>query len=330
MSSKEYSIPHRPRLIADIRKGEGNTIFTNTNHEIIAADLSQEVLTRILGRFNGITSIDEILEEEPSFSRENAAELIEALDSAGLIDDASAVSYKTGAEVILEIEELIEDYCAPMIFENKFWRLCMSAREPKDLPEKLAIGMVIENWHFLFRESYFDAPVLSYVPNTSVRLLMNQFFSEEYGHDEILLRSLNSVGITREDMSDVVPLPETMGLCNALAYWAHNDPLFFFTTLGLLEGQGEKHDSFIDACERCGFSEEFVGPLRTHSNINIGAAHGNLTRQIFQEIRALDANTVARLKRQVRLFVELYNAFYTGVWRYYMSNGPLLRLLSEF
>ena len=41
------------------------------------------------------------------------------------------------------------------------------------------------------------------------------------------------------------------GVCgNALAYWAHSDPLFFFSTLGLLEGQGMKHDSFIEACER--------------------------------------------------------------------------------
>ena len=200
---------------------------------------------------------------------------------------------------------------------------------PGDLPKRLAIGMVIENWHFLFRESYFDAPVLSYVPNTQVRLLLNQFFSEEYGHDEILLKSLNFVGISREDMADAIPLPETMGLCNALSYWAHNDPLFFFTTLGLLEGQGMKKDSFIEACERCDLPEGFVAPLRIHANINIDAAHGNLTRAIFKEIPCLDYETVSRLKRQIPLFVELYDNFYTGVFRYYTSDAPLLRRVSE-
>ena len=329
MSPKEYSFPHRPRLIADVCEHEGTILIGSADHEIIAADLSQEALARILRRFDGKTNIDEILEEESALSREDAAELIESLDCAGLIDDAAPVQYRPGSEVILEIEDLIEDYCATTIYEDEFWRLCLSVREPGDLPEKLAIGMVIENWHFLFRESYFDAPVLSYVPNVSVRLLLNKFFSEEYGHDDILLRALNFVGLTREDMHDAIPLPETMGLCNALAYWAHNDPLFFFTTLGLLEGQGMKHDSFIEACERSGLREEFVGPLRTHSNINIGAAHGNLTRLIFQQIPSLDLATVARLKRQVRLFVELYDAFYTGVWRYYTSEGPLLRRVSE-
>jgi hypothetical protein len=120
-----------------------------------------------------------------------------------------------------------------------------------------------------------------------------------------------------------------MALCNALAHWAHTDPIFFFTTLGLLEGQGMKHDSFIEACERSGLAEDFIAPLRAHANINIKAAHGNLTRAIFQTIGVLDLSTVARLKRQAHLFVELYDDFYTGVWRHYSSDAPLLRRVSE-
>jgi hypothetical protein len=110
---------------------------------------------------------------------------------------------------------------------------------------------------------------------------------------------------------------------------AHNDPLFFFTTLGLLEGQGLKKDSFIEACERARLSDAFVEPLRAHSNINIGANHGNLTREIFKYIPALDSASVARLRRQTTLFVEVYDHFYNGVWRYYTSDAPLLRRVSD-
>lgn len=244
-------------------------------------------------------------------------------------DDGATPAFRTGSEVILELEEMVERYCAETIFQNPFWKACLAVKGPGDLPERLAVGMIIENWHFLFRESYFDAPVLSYVPNTAVRLLLNQFFSEEYGHDEILLRALNFAGLSREDMADAVPLPETMGLCNALAWWAHTDPLFFFTTLGLLEGQGMKHDSFIEACERAALADGLVGPLRTHANINLNAAHGSLTRSIFAQIPVLDRSTVARLKAQTRLFVELYDALYSGIWRYYGSDAPLLRRVSD-
>jgi hypothetical protein len=305
-------------------------VHIGDHHEIVApSDLPAAVLARTLGRLDGRHSLAEIVQSESALSQADAHNLLSSLDKAGLIDDEAPVASRSGAEVILEILDLIDDHCADTIDKNPFWQACLSVGQPGDLPEKLAIGMVIENWHFLFRESYFDAPVLSYVPNTAVRLLLNQFFSEEYGHDEILMKALNFVGLSRDDMRDAIPLPETMALCNALAYWAHSDPMFFFTTLGLLEGQGTTEDSFIVACERSGLRAGLVGPLKTHANINLKAAHGSLTRAIFHEIPVIDEATVVRLRRQTRLFVELYNNFYIGVWRYYTSDAPLLRRVSE-
>jgi hypothetical protein len=325
------SFPHLPRLMGTVRPSENGTLVNTlgADHEICAHDVPPHVMARLLRKLDGNSTIEEVVSDEPSLLLEDARELVEALDTAGLIDDARQVESRRGLDVILDLEDLTEDLCTKTIFQNPFWRACLAVKGAGELPQRLAAGMVIENWHFLFRESYFDAPVLSYVSHTQVRLIMNRFFGEEYGHDEILLRSLNAIGLPREEMHDSIPLPETMALCNALAYWAHNDPLFFFTTLGLLEGQGLKKDSFIEACERAGLPEDFIEPLRVHSNINIGAGHGNLSREIFRHIPALDSSTITRLRSQTPLFVELYNGFYSGVWRYYTSDAPLLRRVSR-
>ena len=317
MNRIQPSSAGRPRLVTDVtlRDGTGPAIDDST----------RAAIERTLGRLDGSLTLSAIVQAEPSLPGAQIEELVDSLDRAGLIDDDAPVEFRSGAEVILEIEDLVEEHCAATIYQNPFWTACLAATRPGDLPEKLVIGMIIENWHFLFRESYFDAPVLSYVPNHEVRRLLNEFYAEESKHDEILLGALNYAGFTREDMLDAIPLPETMGLCNALAHWAHTDPLFFFTTLGVLEGQEKRYDSFIEACDRTGLPGGLVKPLKTHADINIGAAHGNLTRSIFHHIPALDRETVARLKRQAPLFVELYDNFYTGVWRYYTSDAPLLR-----
>jgi hypothetical protein len=49
------------------------------------------------------------------------------------------------------------------------------------------------------------------------------------------------------------------------------------------------------SCERAGFDGRFVEPLRVHSNIysNIGAGHGNLTKEIFKHITDLDRARIA-------------------------------------
>lgn len=321
----------RPRLAGTIRQNLGTVTVANdgVDYEVSAEGVEPAAIETVLRRLDGNTDIARIVSSEAALSEDDGRNLIKSLDAAGLIDDLAPVECRSAMDVVLELEDMTEDLCARTIFQNPFWQKCLAVRGPGDLPERLAIGMVIENWHFLFRESYFDAPVLSYVPHTEVRLIMNRFFSEEYGHDEILLKSLEAAGLTREDMRDAIPLPETMALCNALAYWAHNDPLFFFTTLGLLEGQGLKKDSFIEACERAGLADDFIEPLRVHSNINIGAGHGNLTREIFKHLPPLDLVTIARLRNQTPLFVELYDGFYNGVWRYYTSDAPLLRRVRD-
>jgi Iron-containing redox enzyme len=316
-----------PKIIGaiDVVHDAVKILVGDQEYEVTSGDVPAPILGCVLRRFDGTASVVDVVAAEPTFTPKDAANLLDALDHIGLVDDEYPADYISGPNLIRELETLIEEHCDRTIHNNPFWRKCLAVTRPGDLPEKLATGMVIENWHFLFRESYFDAPVLSFVSNTVARLEMNKFFSEEYGHDEIMLRSLNSVGLTREDMRDAIPLPETMCLCNGLAYWAHTDPLFFFATLGLLEGQGLETDSFIKACEKAGFPEQFVAPLKTHSNINIDAGHGNLTRELFAHFPVISRIKANQMRKQIPLFVELYDNFYSGVWRYYMSDQPLLR-----
>ncbi|WP_336600186.1 iron-containing redox enzyme family protein [Paraburkholderia bengalensis] len=234
---------------------------------------------------------------------------------------------RSGLDVLLELEDLANELLYRTLYANVFWEKCTSAGARDDIPLNVVHGMIVENYHFLFRESYFDAPVLSYVANTGVRLAMNEFYAEEYGHDELLLKSLGTLGVTREDLARTVPLPQTMALCNALAFWAHSDPLFFFSTLGILEGKDIKQDSFLDAAYRIGVDPVLLKPVKAHSDINLNGGHGSLTRKIFARIPAINEADVQRMRAQTHLFIELYDQFYAGIWEHYSTSPMLLRKL---
>ena len=255
-------------------------------------------------------------------------EVFDRLRGLGLVREVVPPQARSGLDVLLEIEDLSNDLLYKTLYANVFWEKCTTAQNADDIPINVIHGMIIENYHFLFRESYFDAPVLSYVANTGVRLAMNEFYAEEYGHDELLLKALQRIGVTREDLAETAPLPQTMSLCNALAYWAHSDPLFFFTTLGILEGKDIKQDSFLDAAYRIGIDPEVLRPVKAHSDINLQGAHGSLTRKIFSRIPAIPESDVRRLRAQTHLFVELYDQFYTGIWNHYSRSTTLLRKVS--
>jgi Iron-containing redox enzyme len=319
----------RPRFRGRIVDDGDVLLVDPEGRQFRPGEITRDDLATLVAGMDGSMPFSTLMERVDPALRESYETIVAELEDADLIDDDRVPDVIPGLEFLIELEELVDGLTAATIFKNPFWQACLNASQACDMPLNVVHGMVIENWQFLTRESYFDAPVLSYVPNRAVRLAINEFFSEEYGHDEILLRALETIGLTRSDLEDSIPLPETLGLCNALAYWSLNDPLFFFTTLGLLEGQGMKSDSFIDACERMKVDPTFVRPLRTHSNINIDAEHGNLTRLIFSKIGFVDRETRRRFRAQTYLFVELYDAFYRGVWEHYSRSPTLLRRVSE-
>lgn len=236
----------------------------------------------------------------------------------------------TGRQLILLVEDRYNRLTSRTLQCNPFWRAMVE--RPAEVPDAVFHGMCIENYHLLCRESYFDAPALSFPSSRHARELLNAFYTEEIGHDRILLRSLESIGLSEEELHASIPLRATMGLCNSLSYWARHDPIFFLTTLGPLEGRDVDVDSFVLAAERKGMPEAFVGPIRTHAHINRDSEHGLLTRQLFEHLPAIGADDARRVLDATALFIAIYDRFYTNIWDHYSMLGPddsLLRAVGD-
>ena len=234
-----------------------------------------------------------------------------------------------GRTLILAVEDLYNRLSAKSLQQNPFWRALVD--RPTAVPDPVYHGMCIENYHLLYRESYFNSPALSFAFNHELRHKFNEFYCEELGHDRLLLRSLMTLGLTEEALFKSPPLRETMGLCNALSYWARHDPLFFFTTLGPLEGRDVEVDSYVQAARAKGLPDAFIQPIEAHANINKNSAHGLLTRELFESMCAVSVANSSRVLRQTALFMAIYDQFYAAIWEYYSRPGPLLlRTLDDF
>lgn len=232
-------------------------------------------------------------------------------------------------DALFEIERDINQLVSRKIQRNRFWSAMVTA--PRAVPKKVFIGTVIENYHFLRHEPYFDGPALTIPGNRAAQDLFNEFYCDEYGHDKMLEKALFAIQIRPEELREVVPLPETAALINTLSYWARYERNTFFATVGVLEGRERKLDSFITACVAKRMPREFVKPVRAHALINVRSEHGGLSRLLFRELGDLPSEAVQRVRRHIPLFIELYNAFYEAIWDYYSSDRkPLLRTVSRF
>ena len=317
-----------PRLLGTPKLVDGVPSIISAGHPFVVEGVDARRAKKaiaVLRAMDGTRTVDQIARS----ARTEAAfvhSLTSALDHVGLVRDERTPEARAALDVLFELEDLANSLLYESIYRNVFWHALLN--ETDTVPLQVFHGMAIENYHFLFRESYFDAPALNFPASTRARGLMNQFYGEEYGHDELILKGLSSLGITREDLADTIPLPQTMALCNALAFWARYEPVFFFSTLGILEGKDITIDSYIDACERRGLPAGFVAPIRAHANINMEGEHGSLTRALFEHLPPIDARGVLQMRARTRLFIQLYDGFYTGIWNYYSGSNSLLRRLS--
>jgi hypothetical protein len=318
----------RPRLVGTLEHQE-DALFVDSGGERFSLDvdaLPRAPVIELLQRLDGTRTIGDLASEMPALGRPTISAIVADLDRQGLLRDEQGPACRSGRDVLLELEDLQNELLYRTLYQNVFWRKLLDTEER--VPLFVLHGMCIENYHFLFRESYFDAPVLNFPASTPARREMNEFYVEELGHDELLFKSLQAIGISRAEIAETIPLPETMALCNALAYWSRYDPLFFFTTLGVMEGKDLEIDSYVTACERHGLPEAFIGPIRTHAEINVKGGHGNLAREIFQHVEAIPDDVVRRMRAQTHLFVEIYDDFYTAIWNHYSQTPTLLRRIS--
>jgi Iron-containing redox enzyme len=325
-----HSSDFQPRLACRVTaKGQEICLARDGLEFAIEPDgSSAEELEIFLTRLDGTRTVHDIQLELDTGQWKRFGTLLEDLDRLRLLDDAGTVKMRTGSQALLELEDLLNALIEKTINRNIFWNSVLG--EPGNCPKSVFYGLASENYHLLFRESLFDSPVLPFVPSTKIRQLMNEFYCSEHGHDDLIVQALFALGISRADLQDMMPLVETLALCNALSYWAANDPLFFFATLGMLEGKDAETDLFIEACEKNQLPPRFIRPMRQHSDINRKGEHGNLTRLIFAEIPFMDNETLARMRRQMYLFVEMYDDFYSAIWNFYSpkTDADLVRRMS--
>lgn len=265
--------------------------------------------------------LSDSFQPSPAVRRSNTTEI---LYSAPATNPDKPMS---GRSLILAVEDLYNRLSAKTLQQNPFWRALVDT--PELVPDNVYYGMCIENYHLLYRESYFDSPALSFAYSQDLRQRFNQFYSDELGHDRLLLKSLESIGLRESALFCSVPLRETMALCNALSYWARHDPLFFFTTLGPLEGRDVEVDSYVHACRTKGLQDSFVGPIEIHANINKHSEHGLLSRNLFETIPSVSVVDATRILRQTALFVAIYDQFYCAIWDRYRTGKDLLRAVAE-
>ena len=319
----------RPRLACKVNTYSDRIILSQDGRDFDFQINGQsgEALEKLFSMMDGTRSLSELQQRFSPNDTEVINTIVRNLDEQGLLDDVAQLRVHSGIDTLLELEDLTDELLDKSVEENPFWKLIKSTAP--ELPINVLYGFAIENYHFFFRKCCFQSPVLGFQSSTKVRQLLNELYCQEYGQDELAMEALNVIGISHEELTDTMPLPETMAMCNGLAFWANFEPLFFLSTLGVLADRTFKNFKlYLTACERLELDSRFIDSIRQLVNTKLKREQENLTRRIFQEIPHIDRETRQRFRGQTYLFIEMYNNFHRAIGHHYSSAPHLLRRVS--
>lgn len=325
---QQLPLPIYPKLTASVNSYQDRIIFCQEGRDFAFRIDSQtgDRLKKILFVMDGTNSLSKLQQMFSPNNPEAINTLVRYLDEKKLLDDASDIRIESSLNTLLELEAFTNELLKNQVFQNKF-RLIKP--ETSDLQLNLIYGFAIEIYHFISYKAYIDSSTLSFPGSTENRQLINQLYCKEYGQEQFLLEALNSIGINNEELMDTMALPQTMAICNSLAYWASFDSLFYFSILGVLANQNMKNlMSYLQVCEGLKMDSSFLNPFRKLISCQQNSEAQNITHQIFQDIDCIDEQTKQRLKAQMHLFAEIYTNFYNAIFDYYSHPNSLLRRVS--
>jgi len=321
-------LPQYPKLNASINRYQNEIIFSQEGRDFAFQinGQAEKSLHKVLLMMDGTNSLTKLQQTFSSSNPEAINYLVRYLDEKKLLDDASNIKFNSGLDILLELEDLTKELFTKKSTQNKFLFI---TPDISDLSINVIYGFAIEAYHFFANQAYIDASTLSFQGSNQIRQLINQLYCKEYGQEVFLLEALSFVGINNKDLIDVIPLPQTMSICNSLAYWASFDSLFYFSILGFLANQNlTNFNYYLQTCERLNVNSNFIESIRKLIVNLQNSKLDNISHKIFQQISHIDQQTKQRLRGQIYLFAETYINYHDAILNYYSSNNSLLRRVS--
>ena len=149
------------------------------------------------------------------------------------------------------------------------------------------------------------APALANCESSATKKLLQEFFVSELYHDQLMIKSLQSVGMTTQEIEQMQPLPMTFSVCSSLGLFARQHPLSFKAALLIFEEDDPNFgELFIKSCQALNLPKDFYQPILLHSKINEDGAHDDITRVLLSEISTVTPAEQIIVKKNLTVLLE--------------------------
>ena len=201
--------------------------------------------------FTGHNSLEAIAKKS-GFSMEDLTALLQSLEPAGIVYEAST------SDKLVPIEHVREKLSLACRIWSQELALGYIGNEfaRGELPKTVLIGWLLEMYHYI-RDFPHAIEHGARCATGELQEILHQYAEEEKGHEEFVLRTLMNLGMSKAEVHTSIPLLSTRMIGFQMRELFEVEPSSALMVAAVLEAQ-EFNDAQIDA---------FKGHLRSHYGI---------------------------------------------------------------
>ncbi|NEP19269.1 MAG: hypothetical protein F6J97_20630, partial [Leptolyngbya sp. SIO4C1] len=266
---------------------------------------SQEGLYQLLSLLDGSRSVGELQQSEYATALSG---LIERLAAQHLLEEMPQAE----ADLLSALAQLADSQLASIAI-------------PSSANPAVLYGLAIEHYHLLSRSGYFLSPILGWQGLGQVRYAVSELYQRSTAQADAVLIALNAIDISRTNLEQALPLPETAALVNGLSFWAKAEPVFFLCAWYVLIAQiCKSFKTYLAAGRQLTLASRFLDPLNTLAQIELAEHQQGLISRAFEQL-SVESTERSHFEQQIYLLSELYAQFQMAIQRHYDAAHTLLR-----
>lgn len=255
--------------------------------------------------------------------RGRLADVLAALDAAGMLTETpvpGAGGAVTGRQLYAELRRMA-DRVHDRVKTGRFHDAMVEGTATRGQ----LVGYALEYYHLVRSVPRLVAPALAREEPGEVAELLQSFLVGGLHHDRMLAASLAAVGVGKDELEAMQPLPSTFALCAALGAAATNDPLTFKAMLHLFRrGSPGFGDAFATASRAVGLPEAFVKPVVARARLLADGHDADISAELLARVPAVGPEEQRTVRKHVAIVVETLAVQEDEILDHYGAPGAVI------
>lgn len=256
--------------------------------------------------------------EATQLSGSDVALIVNSLTELGMMEQSEKSSSLSVREFMQGIDGVSEAWGRQLSAHRLFQGL-----RDRSFRQEVFLGLMIETYHYVRSAPRHIATAIAYCSDRRFEELLSGYFVDEYAHADLMVRTLEKLGVPRPLIKQSRPTSGTLSLINMLAEIARKDTLGYLACTTLTEVREKDYQSAISSTremsEEYGYSAEALDDFITHSTEDVGAGHSKLLSVALDGHASISAEQADLAIECLHDLKHSFDDYYDHVIKYYSN-----------